>query len=84
MSRATGIVTSRRGQILGYDGRSGWEGWEVLDAHIPEAEMRGLIVDLRSATSGVGFFTAEFDHLAEVVGKAADAIVAHHAGAAKH
>lgn len=78
LSRATGIVTSRRGQILGYDGRSGWEGWEVLDTQIPEAEMRGLIVDLRSATSGVGFYTADFDHLAEIVGKAADAVVAHH------
>ena len=36
----------------------------------------GLIVDLRSATSGVGSYTAKFDHLAEVVGKHADAIVA--------
>ena len=85
MSRATGIVTSRRGQILGFDSRPGWEGWEVLDAQAPEAEMRGLIVDLRSATSGVGFYTAAFDHLAELVGKPADAVVAHHrAETAKH
>ena len=76
MSRATAIVSGRRGQILGFDGRPGWEGWDVLEAQIPEAEMGGLIVDLRSATSGVGSYTAKFDHLAEVVGKHADAIVA--------
>lgn len=77
MSRATGIVASRRGQILGYDAREGWEGWDVLNAHIPEAEMPDLIIELRSATAGVGGYEANFDHLAEVVGKPADAIVSH-------
>jgi elongation factor G len=81
LSRVTAITTSRRGQILGYDGRPGWEGWDVLNALIPEAEMDGLIVELRSATAGVGFFTQKFDHLAEIVGKPADAFVAHHNGA---
>ena len=70
------IVSARRGQILGFDAREGWDGWDVLDALIPEAEMGDLIVELRSATAGVGSFTAEFDHLAEIVGKPADAIVA--------
>ncbi len=81
MSRATAIVSGRRGQILGFDGRPGWDGWDVLEAQIPEAEMEGLIVDLRSATAGVGSYTSKFDHLAEVVGKHADAIVAAHASA---
>ncbi len=80
LSRITAIVSSRRGQILGYDGRPGWEGWDVLSALIPEAELDGLIVELRSATAGVGSFTQKFDHLAEMVGKTADAIVAHHNG----
>jgi elongation factor G len=83
LSRITAIVSGRRGQILGYDGRPDWEGWDVLNALIPEAEIGGLIVELRSATAGVGFFTAKFDHLAEIVGKTADAIIAHHNGAAK-
>jgi len=76
LSRVTAMVSGRRGQILGYDSRPGWEGWDVLNALIPEAEMDGLIVELRSATAGVGFFTQKFDHLAEMVGKTADAIVA--------
>ncbi len=81
LSRITAIASGRRGQILGYDGRPGWEGWDVLSALIPEAEMDGLIVELRSATAGVGSFTQKFDHLAEMVGKTAEAIVAHHNGA---
>ena len=56
---------------------TGWEGWDVLKALIPEAEMSDLIIELRSATSGVGGYCAKFDHLAEVVGKPADAVVAH-------
>ena len=74
MSRATALVTARRGQIMGFDGRPGWEGWNVLEARMPEAEMAGLIVELRSATSGVGSYAARFDHLAEVLGKAAEAV----------
>ena len=27
LSKAAGLVTARRGQILGYDGRPGWSGW---------------------------------------------------------
>jgi elongation factor G len=81
LSRVTAIVSSRRGQILGYDGRPGWDGWDVLNALIPEAEMGGLIVELRSATAGVGFYAGKFDHLAEIVGKPAEAIIAHHNGA---
>ena len=30
------LVTARRGQILGYDARPGWHGWDVLNAMIPE------------------------------------------------
>jgi elongation factor G len=74
--KANAIVSSRRGQILGFDGRAGWDGWDVVQALIPEAEMADLIIELRSATSGVGTFRARFDHLAELTGRQADQIVA--------
>ena len=80
MSRASGLVSSRRGQILGYDARPGWRGWDRIDALIPEAEMAGLIVELRSASAGVGSFSTRFDHLAELAGKPADAVVQLHIG----
>ncbi|WP_342361271.1 elongation factor G [Terrarubrum flagellatum] len=75
LSRASAMITARRGQILGYDSRPGWEGWDVLRGLVPESEMGGLIVELRSATSGVATFTAQFDHLAELTGKPADHVV---------
>ncbi len=70
--RVNGIVSQRRGQLLGFDARPGWPGWDVVEAMIPQAEIRDLIVELRSATAGVGTFKATFDHLAELTGKLAD------------
>ena len=76
LARASALVSARRGQILGFEGREGWEGWETLRALIPEAEIGDLIVELRSATAGVGAFETKFDHLAELSGRVADAAVA--------
>ncbi len=73
--RANAIVSQRRGQLLGFDARPGWQGWDVVEALIPQSEIRDLIVELRSATAGVGTFRARFDHLAELTGKVADQIV---------
>ena len=81
-ARINGMIPQRRGQILGFDARDGWPGWDVVMAHIPAAEMDDLIVELRSATAGVGTFTARFDHLAELVGKLADHVLAQHKSAA--
>ena len=75
-AKVNAIVSSRRGQLLGYDSRPGWSGWDVVEAVIPEAEIADLIIELRSATAGVGTFTAEFDHLAEVNGRLADDVLA--------
>jgi elongation factor G len=75
-ARVNGMISQRRGQILGFDTREGWPGWDVVEAHIPEAEMQDLIVELRSATSGVGTYAAKFDHLSEISGKIADQVLA--------
>ncbi len=75
LSKATGLVTARRGQILGYNGRPGWDGWDVISATIPEAEIGDLIVELRSVTAGVGTFSTRFDHMAELSGKPAEHIL---------
>ena len=76
-ARINSIVSSHRGQILGFDARPGWPGWDVVQANIPEAEIQNLIVEIRSATAGVGTFHAKPDHLAELTGKAADQVLAH-------
>ncbi len=76
LARASALASARRGQILGFETREGWKGWESLRALIPEAEIGDLIVELRSATSGVGAFETKFDHLAELSGRPADQVIA--------
>ena len=70
------IVSGRRGQILGFDAKEGWKGWDEVKAYIPQSEMHDLIIELRSATLGVGFFNWEFDRLQELSGREADQVVA--------
>jgi elongation factor G len=76
LARASALVSARRGQILGFEARKGWEGWESLRALIPEAEIGDLIVELRSATAGVGAFDTKVDHLAELSGRPAEQVIA--------
>ncbi|MDE3032859.1 MAG: elongation factor G, partial [Acidobacteriota bacterium] len=50
-SKAQRLVTGRRGgQVLGFDAKPGWNGWDVVSAYIPQAEMSDVIVELRSLT----------------------------------
>ena len=81
-SKVNSIVSSRRGHVLGFDARDGWPGWDIVNVKLPESEMQSLIVELRSATAGVGTFHATFDHLAELTGRGADQVLASHAKAA--
>ena len=75
-AKMNALMSGRRGQILGFDTREGWEGWDVVRAQMPETEIGDLIVEVRSATAGVGSFTFKFDHMAELTGRTADQIVA--------
>ena len=74
-ARITALIPQRRGQILGYDARDGWPGWDVVEATMPQAEIGDLIVELRSASSGVASFKATFDHMAELTGRLADDVM---------
>ncbi len=74
--KAQRLVTGRRGgQVLGFDARPGWNGWDVVSAYIPQAEMGDVVVELRSLTMGVGSFTWAFHHLQELIGRDADKVV---------
>ena len=75
-AKINAILSGRRGQILGFDTREGWDGWDVVRAKIPEVEIGDLIVEVRSATAGAGTFTFKFDHMAELTGRTADQIIA--------
>ncbi len=75
-SRIQRLVSGRRGQILGFEAKADWDGWDEVAALLPQAEMHGLIIELRSSTLGVGTFDWSFDHLQELTGKLASDIVA--------
>jgi elongation factor G len=65
-SRVLPLISGRRGQILGYEPRADWKGWDQITAYLPQAEMHNFIVELRSLTLGVGNFTWQYEHLQEV------------------
>lgn len=81
--RAQRIVTGRRSQILGFDTKPGWRGWDEVSALMPESETADLIIDLRSQTQGAGFFEADFDHMQPLSGREAEQVVAARAQALK-
>ncbi|MEQ8665258.1 MAG: elongation factor G [Rhodospirillales bacterium] len=74
-SKVQRLVAGRRGQILGFDAKPGWAGWDEVKAQIPQVEMHDLIIELRSMTQGTGTFAWTFDHLQELSGKPADEVV---------
>jgi len=74
-SRITQAVSARRGQILGFQPRDGWAGWDEIEVCLPRHERHELIAELRGLTQGMGAFTADFDHMAELTGRLADEIV---------
>jgi elongation factor G len=82
-SRVQRLVSGRRGQILGFEAKADWPGWDEVSVLLPQAEMHGLIVELRSLTLGVGTFEWQFDHLQELSGKLADDIVKQRAEASQ-
>ncbi|MCB2108660.1 MAG: elongation factor G [Rhodobacteraceae bacterium] len=74
-SRVQRAVTQHRAQILGFDTREGWRGWDAIKANIPESEMQNLITDIRSISLGIGTFEAKFSHYQELVGRDADKVI---------
>ncbi len=73
MGDVIGNVNTRRGKMLGSDARG---RFQVIRAHIPEAEMYKYATDLRSMTQGKGSFTMKFSHYEEVPHEMAQKIIA--------
>ncbi|MEQ8652971.1 MAG: elongation factor G [Kiloniellales bacterium] len=71
-AKVHGLINSRRGQILGFEDKADWDGWDEVTCHLPQAELHDLVLELRSLTHGVGSLTFAFDHLQEITGKLAD------------
>ncbi|MBO6783421.1 MAG: elongation factor G [Alphaproteobacteria bacterium] len=82
-SKVNQVVTGRRGQLLGFDARADWPGWDSVEALLPQAGMADLIVELRSLSQGAATFEAAFDHLQELTGREAEQVVAQRTEAAQ-
>lgn len=67
-----GDLNSRRGRVLGMES----EGkYQVINAHVPMAEILTYAPDLNSMTGGRGTFTREFSHYDEVPGDIAKKVL---------
>ncbi|MCA0202411.1 MAG: elongation factor G, partial [Proteobacteria bacterium] len=74
-SRVQRTITQRRAQILGFNAREGWDGWEEIHVNMPEAAMQDLITEIRSITQGIGTFESLFSHYQELIGRDAERVV---------
>jgi len=73
MGDVIGDLNSRRGRIMGMEGRA---GAQVVSAMVPLAQMFGYATDVRSATQGRATYTMTFDHYEQVPKSVSEEIVA--------
>ncbi len=73
MGDVIGDLNSRRGRIMGMEGRA---GAQVVSAMVPLAQMFGYATDLRSATQGRATYTMVFDHYEQVPKSVSEEIIA--------
>lgn len=78
-SKVHAVISGRRGQILGFQAKDGWEGWDEIEAYMPQAELHDLIVELRSLTLGIGWYSWSYDHLTEITGRIAKQVLEEYA-----
>ena len=81
-SKVLQLVSQKRGQILGFEPKDAWPGWDEVKVQLPHGEMGDLIISLRSLTQGVGFFEWAPDRLEVVPDQLAEKVVAQHQAAA--
>src|SRR6185369_7538979 len=72
MGDVIGDLNSRRGKVLGAEPKG---HAQVIQAHVPMAEVLRYAPDLRSMTSGRGDFALEFSHYEEVPPHLAERVI---------
>ena len=77
MGDVIGDLNARRGQIQGYEMRS---GAQQIDAFVPLSEMFGYATNLRSRTQGRGQYTMEPRHYVELPKSLQEKLVSKHTG----
>lgn len=59
------LVTSVKGQVLGFEAHPTAKGWDVFQALLPSVALEDLSRGLGSVTRGTAWFTSELDHYEE-------------------
>lgn len=72
-----------RGHILGYGALPERQGWDEVNAHVPQHELWDYIIELRTLTMGLGFYVWKFAHLAAVPPDLSKELQAQHTAAAE-
>ncbi|MFO1173851.1 MAG: elongation factor G [Paracoccaceae bacterium] len=75
------LISSLKGQVLGFDRDPACRGWDIFRALLPAAAEEDLITALGSATQGTAWHEATFDHYEELYGREAERISKEHAEA---
>ncbi len=65
-------LSSKRGRVLGQEEAG---QLQVVKALVPQSEVLGYAIDLKSMTSGTGSFELELDHYEELHGKQAQEVI---------
>jgi len=68
-------LNGRRGRVLGMDSH---DAVQVINAHVPLAEMANYATELRSLAQGRGSFTMTLDHYDDVPGHIAEKVIESH------
>ncbi len=68
MGAITSDLNSRRGRVLSM-------GTEMIEAHVPQAELLTYSMDLKAMTSGTGSFEMEFSHYQPISGRIAENVI---------
>ena len=66
-----------RGQILGYGPALDRPGWDEVTTHVPQGELWDYIIELRTLTQGLGYYTWKFAHLSPVPPTLSQELIAH-------
>ena len=75
------LVSSLKGQVLGFDRDPECRGWDVFRALLPASSEEELVTALGSSTQGTAWHEATFDHYEELYGREAERISKEHAAA---
>jgi len=75
------MVSSLKGQVLGFDRDPACRGWDIFRALLPASAEEELVTALGSATQGTAWHETFFDHYEELYGREADRISKEHAAA---